>query len=156
MKRLVCLGVLSCLLIRMAGAAGTIKSVALPTAEGSVSGAAFSPDIELRSGQEVAHADVLRGEPADLATKAHMVVYSPDGHYLLLATKGSDVLSLIDATTLQPVKQIALHPEADSRTSVEGGHRYFRGVVSLAGSAKANVFGVLTHDELQGNEAFVG
>jgi hypothetical protein len=34
--------------------------------------------------------------------------------------------------------------------------RYFRGVISLTASAKGNVFGVLTHDELQGNEAFVG
>jgi hypothetical protein len=74
----------------------------------------------------------------------------------LLATKGSDVLSIIDATTLKILKRIALHPEANSRISLGQGHRYFRGVVSLAVSSKGNVFGVLTHDELQGNEAFVG
>jgi hypothetical protein len=40
--------------------------------------------------------------------------------------------------------------------SLGQGHRYFRGVVSLAASSRGDVFGVLTHDELQGNEAFVG
>ena len=54
------------------------------------------------------------------------------------------------------MKRIALHPEADSRTPLGQGHRYFRGVISLAGSARGDVFGVLTHDELQGNEVFVG
>lgn len=174
-------GVLACLFtVKITSAASVIKAVALPSTEGSVAGAAFSPDssrlaimrnvvvpgsssprhvmqiVELRSGHEVAHADVLSAEPTDLATNAHMIAYSPDGRYLLLATKGSDVLSIIDATTLQPLKRIALHPEAESRTSLGQGHRYFRGVVSLASSAKGDVFGVLTHDELQGNEAFVG
>jgi hypothetical protein len=183
MKRLgvIWCGILICLLtVRMASAASVIKHVALPSAEGSVVGAAFSPDssrlaimrnvvvpgvssprhvmqiVELRSGREVAHADILSTEPADLATYAHLITYSPDGRYLLLATKGSDVLLVINAITLQTLKRIALHPEADSRMSLGQGHRYFRGVVSLAGSSKGDLFGVLTHDELQGNEAFVG
>ena len=112
--------------------------------------------VELASGQEVTHAEVLIGERPDLATNAHFVMYSPDGRYLLLATRGSDVLAIIDATTLQSRKRIALHPEADSRTPLGQGHRYFSGVVSLAGSSHGDSFGVLTHDELQGNEAFVG
>jgi WD40 repeat protein len=156
-----------------------MKPVALPSAEGKLVGAAFSPDssrlaivrnvaapgtsgqrhvlqiVELKSGQEAAHADVLDTEPADLARSAHLIEYSPDGRYLLLATKGSDVLSIIDAITLKTLKRIALHPEEDSRMSLGQRHRYFRGVVSLAGS-RGDVFGVLTHDELQGNEVFVG
>lgn len=174
-------GVLGCLLsAQAANAASVVKPVALPSAEGSIVGAAFSPDssrlaimrnvvvsdarsqrhvlqvVELRSGREVARGDVLNAEPADLATNAHLIMYSPDGHYLLLATRGSEVLSIVDATTLQPLKRVALHPEADSRVSLGPGHRYFRGVVSLSTSAKDDMFGVLTHDELQGNEAFIG
>jgi hypothetical protein len=112
--------------------------------------------MELKSGQEVAHADVLGTEAATLASNAHFIAYSPDARYLLLATKGSDVLSILDATSLQPMKQIALHPEADARTSLAEGHRYFRGVISLAVSSKGSSFGALTHDELQGNEVFIG
>jgi hypothetical protein len=181
MNRLALSIVLTCLLmVRMANAASVLKPIALPAAEGSVVGAVFSPDssrlavmrniaapgghsprhvmqiVELRSGQEVAHADVLSGEPVDLATNAHMIAYSSDGRYLLLATKGSDTLSIIDGTTLEPLNRIALHPEAESRPSLGQGYRYFRGVVSLATSAKSELFAVLTHDELQGNEAFIG
>lgn len=178
MKRLgvVWPGILACLFaVRTVSAANVMKPVALPAAEGRLVGAAFSPDssrlavvrniagqqnvlqiVDLKSGREVAHAGVLDTEPADLATSAHFVEYSPDGHYLLLATKGSDVLSIIDANTLRTLKRIALHPEADSRTALGQGRRYFRGVISLAASARQDVFGVLTHDELQGNEVFVG
>lgn len=178
MKRLgvVWSGILACLFaFRMASAENVMKPIALPAAEGKLVGAAFSPDsrrlavirniagqqnvlqiVDLKSGQEVAHANVLDTERADLATSAHFVEYSPDEHYLLLATKGSDVLSIIDANTLRTLKRIALHPEEDSRTALGRGHRYFRGVISLAGSARGDVFGVLTHDELQGNEVFVG
>jgi hypothetical protein len=112
--------------------------------------------VELRSGQEIAHADVLDAEPPDLPANAHFITYSSDGRYFLLATRGSDVLWIIDATTLQALKRIALHPEADSRRSLGQGHRDFRGVVSLASSSKADLFGVLAHDELQDNEVFVG
>ncbi len=181
MKRLLWSGVLACLFtVGMASAASVLRPVALPTAEGSVAAAAFSPDssrlaimrnlvvsggssprhimqiVELRSGQEVAHADVLSTETADLATSAHMIAYSSNGRYLLLATKGSDTLAIIDGATLQPLKRIALHPEVEPRTSLGQGHRYFRGVVSLATAAKGDLFGVLTHDELQGNEVFIG
>jgi len=173
-------GVLACLVgVRMAGAAGTLKPVAL-SGEGVIVGAAFSSDssrlaimrnvatpgssgqrhvlqiIELKSGQEIAHADVLGTESATLAPNAYFIAYSPDARYLLLTTKGSDVLSILDATSLQPMKQIVLHPEADSRTSLREGHRYFRGVISLAVPFKEGSFGALTHDELQGNEVFIG
>lgn len=167
---------LSCLFaFGLARAENVMKPVALPAADGRIVGAAFSPDsrrlavirniagqqnvlqvVDLKSGQEVAHANVLDTERADLATSAHFVEYSPDGHYLLLATKGSDVLSIIDTHTLQTLKRIALHPEEDSRIVLGQGYRYFRGVISLAGSARGDMFGVLTHDELQGNEVFVG
>jgi hypothetical protein len=183
MKRLEAVrnGILVCIFaVRMASAAVVMKQIALPTAEGSIVASAFSPDsnrvavlrkvavpnavapqyamqiVELRSGQEVTRAEVLNGERPDLATNAHFVMYSPDGRYLLLATRGSDVLSIIDASTLQPRNRIALHPVADSRTPLGQGHRYFSGVVSVASSSKGDSFGVLTHDELQGNEAFVG
>lgn len=165
---------------RMASAAVVMKQIALPNAEGSVVASAFSPDsnrvavlrkvavpdagtpqyvmqiVELASGREATHAEVLNGERLDLATNAHFVTYSPDGRSLLLATRGSDVLSIIDSSTLQPRKRIILHPEADARTPLGQGHRYFSGVVSVAGSSKGDSFGVLTHDELQGNEAFIG
>ena len=182
MKRLgaIWTGFFACLFaVQTASAANVMKPVAL-SVEGKLVGAAFSPDssrlaitgnvagpgtsgqrhvlqiVELKSGQEVAHADVLDTEPAGLATSAHFIEYSSDGRYLLLATKGSDVLSIVDTTTLRTLKRIALHPAEDSRMSLGQGNRYFRGVVSLAGSARGDVFGVLTHDELQGNEVFVG
>jgi hypothetical protein len=166
--------------VQIASAADSMKSVALPSVEGNIIGVAFSPDssrlavieniaapgisgqryllqiVELKSGQEVAHTDVLDNEPAGLATSTTFIQYSSDGHYLLLATKRSDVLSIIDATTLKTLKRIPLHPSEDLRRSLGQGHRYFRGVISLAGSAKGDIFGVLTHDELQGNEVFVG
>ena len=171
-------GVLACLVgVRMAGAAGTLKPVAL-SGEGVIVGAAFSSDssrlaimrnvatpgssgqrhvlqiIELKSGQEIAHADVLGTESATLAPNAYFIAYSPDARYLLLTTKGSDVLSILDATSLQPMKQIVLHPEADSRTSLGEGHRYFRGVISLA--VEGSLLRRLSHDKLQGNEVFIG
>jgi WD40 repeat protein len=184
MKRLdmVWLAIVACFFaVRLASATTVMKSVSLPNSEGAIVGAAFSPDssrlallsdlqvadgsaprhvikiVELGSVKVIAHADVLSGEPADLATNAHLIAYSPDGRYLLLATKGSDVLSIVDAATLQDLKRVALHPEADSRILLGGqGHRYFRGIMSLASSPRADVFGVLTHDELQGNEVFLG
>lgn len=173
-------GFITCLFMsKMADAVNVVKTVVLPSAEGLVAGAAFSPDssrlaiirnvivpgssslrhvmqiVELRSGQEVAHADVLSAE-SNLVTNAYMIVYSPDGRYLLLAIKGSDVLLFLDAVTLKFLKRIALHPEGESRTSLGQGRRYFRGVVSLVSSVIGNMFGVLTHNELEGNEAFVG
>lgn len=174
-------GILGCIFaVRIASSAVIMKHVALPSAEGSVVASAFSPDsnriavlrkvavpnaaapqyaiqiVELASGQEVTRAEVLNGEHPELATNAHFVIYSPDGRFLLLATRGSDVLSTIDSSTLQPRKRIALHPEADVRTPLGQGRRYFSGVVSLAGSSKGDSFGVLTHGELQGSEAFIG
>lgn len=173
-------GVLACLLgVHVADAASILKPVAL-SGEGVIVGAAFSPDssrlaimrnvaglgssgqrhvlqiVELKSGQEIAHADVVGTEAATLTSNAHFIAYSPNARYLLLATEGSDVLSILDATSLQPMKQIALHPEADSRTSLGEGHRYFRGIISLAVPSKGGSFSALTHDELQGNEVFVG
>jgi len=162
-----------------------MKPVALPPAEGTVVGAAFSPDnsrlavirhvtgagssgagssanqhvlqiVDLKSGRETSRAEILSGEPADLASTAHLAAYSSDGRYLLIATQGSDVLSIMNATSLHAVKQFALHPEPESRRSLAEGHRYFRGVVSLSVASKAGIFAVMTHDELQGNEVFVG
>jgi WD40 repeat protein len=174
-------GFFACLFaLQTASAANVMKPVALPSVVGKLVGAAFSPDssrlavienvagpgtsgqrhvlqiVELKSGQEVAYADVLDTESAGLATSTQFIAYSPDGHYLLLAAKGSDVLSIIDANTLRTLKRIALHPEEDSRIALGQGHRYFRGVISLAGAANGDVFAVLTHDELLGNEVFVG
>jgi hypothetical protein len=160
--------------------ASQMKPVKLPSADGKLLGAAFSPDsshiaiirkvakpktgqrlvlqiVELKSLQEVGRRDVLGDEAAGLTTNVHLIGYSSDGSYLLLATRGSDLLTIIDAATLHIVKQIALHPETDARTSLGQGHRLFRGVVSLSVSAKGNVFGVLAHDEMQGgNELFIG
>src|SRR5208337_2661595 len=156
---------LICLLtLRMADAANVLKPVVLPTAENSIVGAAFSPDssrvaimrnvvargastprhsiqiVELKSGQTVAEGDVLKAEAADLAAHAHLITYSPSGRYLLLATEGSDVLSIVDATNLQSLNRIALHPEADSRGSLGQAHPYFRGVIGLASSSKGDLF----------------
>jgi WD40 repeat protein len=156
-----------------------VKTVHLPFAYGTVMGAAFSPDssriavimnvpesrtrprhilqiVELGSGQQLGHADVLGDEAADLAMNPHLIGYSSDGCYLLLATRGSDVLTIIETGTLHPLKRIALHPETDARASLGQGQRYFRGVEGLSVSAKENVFAVLTHDETRGNELFVG
>ncbi len=166
--------------VQIASASVIMKQVALPSGEDLVVASAFSPDssriavlrkvevpnptgpkytmqiMELLSGQELRRAEVLSEEPSDLATNAHFAVYSPDGRYLLLATRGSNVLSMIDASTLQARKRIVLHPAADARTPLGQGHRYFSGAVSLASSSKGDWFGVLTHDELKGNEVFVG
>ena len=170
--------VCSCV-VPMASAANVLKPVSLPFADGKLVGASFSPDssrlaiirtvaapgggqrhvlqiVEMKSGLELTEADVLTDEPVDLAMNAHLISYSSDGRYLLVAARGSDVLSILDAATLRTLKRVALHPETDSRITLGEGHRYFRGVISLTASAKGNVFGVLTHDELQGNEAFVG
>jgi WD40 repeat protein len=179
--RMIAYAVLACLVtIRMAGATDVMKSVALPSAEGMIVGAAFSPDssrvavmrnvavpaasgqrhvmqiVELRSGKELAHADVLDTEAASLAFSRHFIAYSTDCHFLLLATKGSDVISILDAASLRTMKQIALHPATGSRKSLGEGHLYFKGIVSLAVSSKGGFFGALTHDELQDNEVFIG
>lgn len=180
MKRLAMIwsGVLACSsVVPMASAANVLKPVTLPSANGKLAGAAFSPDsnrlaiirnvvapgggqrhvlqiVDMKSRQELTEADVLNDEPADLAINAHLIAYSSDGRFLLVAARGSDVLSILDAATLRTLKRVALHPEVDSRVTLTKGHRYFRGVISL--TASADVFGVLTHDELQGNEAFIG
>jgi len=164
----------------MASATNVMNSVALPSAEGKLVGSAFSSDssrlavvrnvagsetsgqrhvlqiVDLKSGRELAHADVLNGEASYLASSAHFIAYSPDDRYLLLATSGSDVLSILDVGSLQTVKRFALHPDAESRISLGEGHRYFRGVVSLAVASKTGIFGVVTHDELRDNEVFIG
>ena len=139
-------GVIVCLFaVQMASATNVMKSIALPVAEGKIVGAAFSPDssrlavvrnvvvpgtsgqrhvlqiVDLKSGRELAHADVLKGEAASLASGAHFIVYSPDGRYLLLATRGSDVLSILDVRSLQTLKRFALYPEAESCMSLGEG-----------------------------------
>jgi WD40 repeat protein len=167
--------------LQLAHAAEVLKRAALPDAEGAVVGASFSPDgdrlailrhvvstgvtvnrytlqtVDLRNGQELFHRDVLEGEPPEQASASHFLRYSSDGHHLLLATRGSDVLMLFDANKLQSITRIVLHPEVESRKSLSRhGNRYFRGVVSLAVASKAGIFAVLTHDELNENEVFIG
>src|SRR6185436_9235464 len=182
MKRLqvISIRILACLLaIGIVDAENVLKSVALPTGEGAIVGAAFSPDssrlalirhlpaagasiarrviqvVEPRSGQEVAHADVPGAEPS-MGSDSHFIKYSPDGRYLLLAKRGSDVLSIIDATTLRGVRRLVLHPETDGRVLLGPRRRHFRGIVSLTSSLHADRFGVLTYDTEQDNEVFVG
>lgn len=173
-------GIIGCIpAIRVGNSAGEMKPVPLPPVEGAVIGAAFSPDssrlalirkvlahgtsglqhvlqiIEIQSRQEIAHAEIFKWEPASLDSSTDFLAYSPDGRYLLAATKGSDFLFILDASSLQSVKQFALHQEAGSRIILER-HHYFRGVIGLAVAAGADIFGVLTHDEMEGNEISVG
>jgi WD40 repeat protein len=173
-------GALACLLgVSVGDATDIISPVTLP-GEGTIVGSAFSPHnsrlavmrnvaipgasarrhvlqiIELESRREIVHADVLEDEASNLASNMHFVEYSSDGRYLLLATKGSDILSIIDAASLKTIRQIALHPDVQSRTSLGETHLYFRGVVSVAVSSEGGSFGALTHDELKDNEVFLG
>jgi len=158
-----------------------VKPVAVPSAEGTIVGAAFSPDsrrlavaryvaeppqrrrhtlqiVDLKSGRVVVCGDVLGEAFSDLTSGPYFVRYSPDGEYLLLAKEGSDVLRVVDAATLQVTARIALHPESESRNSPSGQrHLYFQGVASLAVASRAEIFGALTHDEIgRRNELFVG
>ena len=166
--------------LQVTNATSVLKPVVLPRGGGEVVGAAFSPDsgrlalirrtatlgmsgqsliiqvVDLKSSQVLAHAGVLKVEPAELASSAHYISYSSDGRHLVLATNGSDLLTILDSADLHTERQFALHPEADSRRSLDGGRRYFRGVVSLAVAPKADTFGVVTHDALHDNEVFVG
>ncbi len=176
MKRLgaISSGLAACILmVEAAGAANVLKPVVLPAGEGAIVGAAFSPDssrlalvrrvpvagtprprdilqiVDIGSGKELAHADVLTAP----STWHTYIEYSPDGGYLLLAAEFTDVLSVVDATTLRSVKEIVLHPEA--RRDMAPG-RYAKGVIGLASPSKGDVFGVLTHDEVRDSEVFVG
>lgn len=183
MKRLgvAWIGLIACLLgVQVSSAANVMKMIPLPSIEGRVVGAAFSPDsrelavigdvaapgapqqqrhvlqiVELKTTQVVTHADILEAGSGP-AANTYFIGYSTDGRYLLLAARGSDALSIVDAGTLQTRKRIELHPVEDSRKSIEQENRYFRGIISIAGSAEGDSFAVLTHDELQGNEIFVG
>jgi len=167
---------------QLADGATTLKAVALPSAEGTIVGTGFSPDstriaivryvigrdasnarhtiqmVDLKSGQEVSQADLPNVESAFMSLNAHFIIYSHDGRYLLLATRGTDVLLVLDAIKLQVVNRIALHPETQHRRSLsEEGNRNFQGVVSLAHASNAGVFAALTHDEQLGtNEIFIG
>jgi hypothetical protein len=120
------LGLLICLFAPEAATAAALKQVALPSAEGWLAGAAFSPDsshlavvrniastgisasrrvlqiVELKTGQEAAHAEVLNGEQWD--PRVH-IEYSPDGKLLLLVANLSDVLWILDAATFQTMKR---------------------------------------------------
>ncbi len=172
--------IIACLFFFQIGRMGVVmKPAALPNAEGVIVEAAFSPDsrrlavirtvrvtgapvrrvmqiVELQSGKEITKADVLNSESPNLWSSEHFISYSPDGRSLLLATEGSDVLSIIDATPLHGVKEVALHPEASARVTLVEGHWWFRAVVSLASSSHGDLFGVLTHDERGVNEMFIG
>jgi WD40 repeat protein len=172
-------GVLACHCTLLAtGSVRALNSVTLPAAEGTIVGAAFSPDssrvailrhvivpgvtnqrhvmeiIDLKSVQKLAHREILDVQAADL--DSHFIAYSSDSRYLILATEGSEVLWILDAVSLQALKRIALHPEAESRRSLGQGHRYFRGVKGLTVSTRGDLFGLLTHDESQDNEVFIG
>lgn len=171
---------LAFLLAIQLGTARNLKTVSLPNSLGKSLGAAFSPDsdsvaiisavldrgtdakrhvlqiLSLKSGLEVARVDVLDDEAPSLATSPRLLQYSSDGRRLLLATRGSDWLLMFDVSSLKILRRIALHPDADLRKPLGQEHRYFKGVISLAASSKGDVFGVLTHDELQGKEVFLG
>lgn len=174
------ISIVGCISSMLLANAGEIKSVPLPPDEGAVViGAAFSPDssqlalirkaispdkssqhhilqiMELRSRQELSHVGIFKGDPESPASNTDLVTYSADGQYLLVATKGSDVLLILDASTLREIKRFDLRPEAKSRNSL-GKHLYFSGVIDIAAAAKADIFCVLTHDELKGNEVIVG
>lgn len=174
-------GVTALVLVCQMGRATTLTPVALPSTEGTVVGTTFSPDskriaiirnatephasearhlielADLETGREIARADVLDGESLYLTTVPHLVHYSPDGRYLLLATSGSDVLFMLDATNLQVVKRIDLHPEIAGRKSLSGRPPPSKRVVNLAVASNAEVFAVLTNDLQMGtNELFIG
>jgi WD40 repeat protein len=167
--------------IQTADATDSIETVTLPPAEGTIVGAVFSPDssqlillrhvadtgssgqrhviqsVNLASRREGMRADVPTEDAADLASSIHFIKFSPDGCYLVIGKRASDVVFILDAATLQPVYKIALHPETDSRVDLGAReHHHFKGIIDLAVAAKADVFAVLTHDELGGNEVFVG
>jgi hypothetical protein len=155
-----------------AKAGDVLKPVALPSADGEIAGATFSPDsarlalvrnspvrgtpgpryvlqiLDLRTNQELAQADVLNAQPWD--THVH-IEYSPDGRYILLAANGSDVLSIVDASSPKNVREVALNPQTNSRKALAPSH-YPSGVVSLARPSKGDLFGVLT----SGNDVFMG
>jgi hypothetical protein len=158
-----------------------LKPMSLPSAEGTVVGTGFSPDSsrvavvryvtsqgasngrhtiqteDLQSGREISQADLPDEGSSYTATSAHFVAYSFDGRYILVASTGSDVLSIVDPIKLQILRRIVLHPETEPRRPLpNGGSRNFRGIVSLSVASNANVFGVLTHDGLGMNEIFTG
>jgi hypothetical protein len=163
-------------------AAGTLKPVALPSSDGTIAGMGFSPDssliailryaidrgtsnakytiqtVDLKTGHELFQSDLPSGESTYLAMNAHFVMFSHDGRYVLVTTAGTDVLLILDASRLQVVDRIVLHPNAQHRRPLSGeGNRKFQGVVSLSVASNSQVFGVLTHDEELGvNEIFIG
>jgi hypothetical protein len=169
--------VLAC---QIANCATKLKPAPLPVAEGTIVGAAFSPDndliaivryihndapsgrhtiqvVDLKSGKQLSQAEVPNEEPPYLAMSPHFINYSYDGRYLLLGATGMDVLVILDAANLEVAKRIVLHPETQHRRLLSPeGSRNFKGVVSLAVASQAGVFGALTHDERGVNEIFVG
>ena len=156
----------------LAFATDMLKAVGLPPAEGTIVSAAFSPDnihlaiirsnasdrqnelhvLDVRTGKEVSHVSVQ--EESFCQDSQHAMSYSSDGRYLLLTATGADAVLVFDTTEFQVAKRIVLHPLA--RPLLSQRPNYFRGVISLATASKADIFGVLTHDELRGNEIFMG
>ena len=159
--------------------ASQFTPVTLPLGDGKIVGAAFSPDssrvallrnveepggnkrhilqiVELQSGQDIGHVEVLDEEPSDLFVNTHLLGYSSSSRHLLLATRGSDVVTIVDVTTLRKLWRVNLHPATDARTSLSVGHRYFRGVVCISTASNGDAFGILTSDEMQGQEVFIG
>lgn len=174
-------GIAALILFCQIARATTLTSVPLPSAEGTIVGAAFSPDskrvaiirdatethasearhiieiADLGTGREVVRADVLVGESLYLTTVPHFAQFSPDGRYLLLATSGSDALFVLDAASLQLVKRIELNPEMAGRKSLSGRPPLSKRVTNLAVASNAEVFAVLTDDLQTGtNEVFIG
>ncbi len=166
--------------------AAELKPISLPDAEGIISGIAFSPDstliaivrslvrrdssdvqhtiqiVDVKSRRQVAYA-VLLDEGSYTGPEAYrgpgrcFVGYSFDGHYLLLAPFGSDVVLMVDAVQLKIVTRVIFHPDASHRRSLyTGTSGPFRGIVAFAAASSAGVFGVLTHDGLGVNEVFIG
>lgn len=171
--------VLAC---QVAHGAVKLKAVTLPSAEGTIVGAGFSPDssriaitryifdrdtstarhtiqiVDLKSGHEVSQTGLPNEDSSYTAASPHFIMYSSDGRYLLLATTGSDVLLIFDAIKLQVLTRIVLYPETHNRRRLSGeGNRNFQGAVRVAVASNAELFGVLTHDgQADVNEIFIG
>jgi hypothetical protein len=159
-----------------------LKTVALPSVEGTTVGTGFSPDssriaivryifdrntstarhtiqvVDLKSGDEVSHANLPNEDSSYTAASRHFVMYSSDGRYILLATAGSDVLLILDAIKLQVLMRILLYPETHSRRRLSGeGNPNFQGVVHVAVASNSELFGVLAHDgQAHVNAIFIG
>ena len=108
--------------------------------------------IDLNSQRILAHTDISEAIDSDQPGNAQFIDYSADGRYLVVASRGSDVLSIIDANSLRILKRVALNPRANSILTTGQAHRYFRGIISLATSSHADMLAALIHAETSDDE----